>query len=377
MQDSHELLSSNSPKPADEKNHNMALPTGNGEFVTPEDSKERSFFVPPMDSFETFSRLLARLMPAPVVPRLTEKVLMSNHLKELNAILRECSLAGELGFAPGAESRCRVAIGDSFSNHPDIARQVSLWFGHGVAWSQIQIDLVKSYASPREVSEAYSRALAGLVFGPSFPVACRDLYVIYHSVFVSHPHRMIDFVQIVCSKLPAAIRDRVMTKLSREADDEYWQLVRPFWTPDDSHSIIGLIEEHIRTDACLKDFQHSLSQGRQRREQGADRVQVVSEQQKPKTGDRGASIPASTSAVNQPNWADQFESVWVVEPKVDPGRLYSLVAPIREKSLAVKGPLRRRGKLYLMVAFKDDAEAKSVLRSLLNDGDFRPFLKNA
>jgi hypothetical protein len=387
----HESPITDSSQPPDPKNyttdHNMALPTGNGEFLTPEDSKERSYFAPSMDSFDAFSKLLARLMPAPVVPRLTEKVLMSNHLKELNAVLMECSLATEVGFAPGAESRCRVAIGDSFSKFPDIARQVSLWFGYGISWSQIQADLVKSYASPREVSEAYSRALSALVFGPTFAVACRDLYVIYYSVFESHPHRMIDFVQIVCSKLPTAIRERVMVKLSREADDEYWQLSRPFWSPDDSHSIIGLIEENIRSDACLKDFQQSVLHARPRHVNaghGADKVHVVSEQQKPKSS---ASVaPLSTSAQgfnardnaadNQSSWAESFSSVWVVEPKRNPGKLYSVISSLREKSLSVKGPLMRKGKLYVMAAFQDDTTARNILRTLFDEQDFRPFLKN-
>ena len=292
MQDENpDLHTTNSPTKPD----NMALPTGNGDFVTPEDSKERSFLAPSADSFETFSRLLARLMPAPTVPRLTEKVLMSNHLQELNAVLRECSLSNELGFAPGAESRCRVAICDSFQNFPDIARQVSMWFSHGVGWSQIQVDLVKSYASPRDVAHAYSKALSVLQYSSTFPTACRDLFVIYHAVFVSHPHRMIDFVQTVCSKLPIAIRDRVIIKLTREAEDEYWQLTRPFWVPNDSHSVIGLIEENIRIDIGLKEFRPSV-----------DKVKLVSEKV-----DKVNSV--TESATQQPStwlsdWVKQFAS---------------------------------------------------------------------
>jgi hypothetical protein len=357
------------------KNHNMALPTGSDGFATPVadsrfnpsvDSKQYLHEVPiNAHSLETLALLqttLARLLPPPAMPRLTEKVLMRTHLEEVNAILHESGLMGGGRLAPGFESRCRVAICDSFSNHPDIARQISLWFGRGLPWSQIQLDLVNSFASPRSIQDAYSKSVAALTFGSAFPLLCRDLYVMYFSVFEAHPHRLINFVEAVCAKLPSAMRDKVITRLAREATDEFWQMARPFWGSTDP-SVVSLIEELIRVDASVKEF--NPPSNKPRVQLASDKVHKVAEADNKRSG--GSPSPWLME------WVRKHQSVWVVNPMVNDRDFEVKMCSLREKADEVKGPLRRRERPYYLVGFPNEQKARESLSAVLPTECFRPF----
>jgi len=355
-------------QPGTSEKSNMALPTGSvpvSGFNTPAEAKYEE------RSSDLLLHALFRLLPAPTMPRLTDKVLMQTHLEEVNALLTESSLMSEHGFTAGCEQRCRAAIKDSFSNFPDIARQVSLWFSRGIDWGQIQSDLVKTFASSRDVALAYSASLASLAYGPTFVIECRDLFVVYQSVFYEHPHRLIDFVERVCTKLQGDQRKRVISKLIGEASDEYWQTARPFWEGGSSHTVLGLIEEVIRVDTAVRDFNQSHGLTKLAQSSGAtnDKVRQVSEAPTPR--------PESPSAPNwlMP-WVSQYPSVWVVEPRTSTPDVDKLVTDLRSKAVDSKGPLRRKSTVYHLLAFKDAITAKNVLSSSLGEKDFRPFALN-
>ena len=349
--------------------HNMALPTGNepvSGFVTPAEVVKH-------ESSDLLLQTLFRLVPPPVVPRLSEKVLMQIHLQEVNSLLFESSLMTEHGFAPGCEQRCRVAIKDSFANFPDIARQVGLWFNRGASWAQVQADLIKTFASARDVAMAYSSSLSALLFGPTFATECRDLFVIYHSVFEQHPHKLIDFVERVCSKLPSEQQKKVVSRLMSEAVDEYWQLARPFWDAGSSETIVSLIEERIRVDTGLKDF--AVSQAKNKlsasHSHPNDRVRAVNESTTIHPASGG--IPAGNWLMS---WVDQFPSVWVVEPRRGTPDVAKVMEDLRKRAVDSKGPLKRKGSSYYLLAFKDDTTARGLIGATFSDKEFRPFTKN-
>ena len=375
MQDVNESSHSNPSKPdSDTKNHNMALPTGNEGFATPvADSR----FNPSMDSkqnlhetpmnahsLETLALLqttLARLLPPPVMPRLTEKVLMRTHLEEVNSILHEAGWMIEGCFMRGFESRCRASIGESFIGHPDISRQISLWFGRGLPWSQIQLDLINSFASPRSIQDAYSKSVAALTFGSAFPLLCRDLYVMYYSVFEAHPHRLINFVESVCAKLPSGMKDKVVTRLAREATDEFWQMARPFWHSTDS-SVISLIEELIRVDASVREF--NPPPNKPRVQLTSDKVNKVADADNKRNG--GSPTPWLME------WVSKHKSVWVVNPIENDGAFETKMGVLKEKT-EVKGPLWRKGRPYYLVGFPNEQRARESLTAVLPPECFRPF----
>lgn len=336
--------------PRDGKNHNMALPIGierdEPGFVTPSATVKS-------ETSDLLLQTIHRLLPPPIMPRLTEKILMRSHLEEVNMLLIEASLMDANGFLPGCEQRCRIAIRDSFSNFADIQRQVSLWFSHGASWAQIQRDLVATFAAARDVAQAYMKSISLLQFGPFFCTECRDLYVIYHEVFEQYPHRLIDFVSAVIGKLPHVVRDKVIAKLATEAGDEYWQLARPFWVAGEHRTVVQLLEDSIRVDTAIMDVHKAQYKGNSRH-YTPDNVQQTEQK-------KGWLM----------EWVSQQPSVWVVYPKSK-----ELHQSLRSKALEVKGPLRKHVKPYFLLAFTDDGVAKSVLREFLSDEEYRPFSKN-
>ena len=345
--------SSFAANPVIEKNLNnkMALPTGNsddmntdGAFATPQSKEEFDSSI-----LRLHQNALLHLMPAPAMPRLTDKVLMVSHLRELNELLVESGMLVDGSFVVGYEMRCRSAIKDSFSSFPEISRQVGLWFGRGISWSDIQSDLVKIYASPREVSLALASSLSQLVYGPQFPSACRDLFVTHSEMFERRPHKVIDFVNSVCAKLPGSVRDQIIRRLSSETDDDIWQLARLFWVPGSSDSLVSLIESFMRSDSAVRGFT-SAPPGRQ----SADKVYSVS--------------PQSTWLST---WVRQYPCVFVVEPHkdIEEEKLRSL----QKTSLASKGPLKRKTRDYFLFAFSDSTSAERILRSSFAKNEFRPF----
>ena len=376
MQDVNESSHSNPSKPdSDTKNHNMALPTGNEGFATPVadsrfnpsmDSKQNLHEAPmnvhSLETLALFQTTLARLLPPPVMPRLTEKVLMRTHLEEVNAILHESGLMIEGCFMRGFESRCRASIGESFTGHPDIVRQISLWFGRGLPWGQIQLDLINSFASPRSIQHAYSKSVAALTFGSTFPLLCRDLYVMYYSVFEAFPHRLINFVEAVCAKLPSAMRDKVVTRLAREATDEFWQMARPFWNTTDS-SVVSLIEELIRVDASVREF--NPASNKHRVQFASDKVNKVAEADNRRNG--GSPSPWLME------WVRKHQSVWVVNPTGKDPDFEGKMCSLRDKADEVKGPLRRKDRPYYLVGFQNEQTARESLTAVFPTECFRPF----
>ncbi len=338
--------------PRDGKNHNMALPIGNERddsgFVTPSAAVK-------LETSDLLLQTIHRLLPSPTMPRLTEKILMRSHLEEVNMLLIESSLMGTNGFLPGCEQRCRIAIRDSFSNFADVQRQVSLWFSHGASWAQIQRDLVATFASARDVTQAYTKSIALLQFGPFFCTECRDLYVIYHEVFEQYPHRLIDFVSAVVGKLPQVVRDKIVAKLATEAGDEYWQLARPFWVAGEYRTVVQLLEDSIRVDAAIKDVHKAQYKGNSRHGYASDNVQQTEQK-------NGWLM----------EWVSQQPSVWVAYPKSQ-----QLPQALRSKATEVKGPMRKNTKPYFLLSFKEDGVAKSALREFLTEEEYRPFSKNA
>ena len=288
---------------------------------------------------------------------------MRSHLHEVNSLLIESSLMTEHGFMPGCENRCRIAIRDSFANFPDIQRQVALWFSRGAGWGQIQQDLNTTFASARDVALAYNRSLSAISFGPFFCTEVRDVYSIYYSVFTEHPHRLISFVDAICGKLPAAIRDKTITRLARESSDEYWQLARPVWHPNSSSTVLGLIDELVRVDLSLRDFNQSI--GKPRHQGSTDKINKVGESDR-KSGEP----PQSSQWLMQ--WVGQFQSVWVVHPT---DKDFEEKLAMLKKKGEVKGPLRRgHGKPgYYLIAFQNESLAKEVLAAVLPADSFRPF----
>ena len=331
--------------------NNMALPTGNGNdrfsegaFVTPKSKEEFDHSI-----LRLHHNALMHLLPAPSMPKLTEKVLMESHLRELNELLMESGMLVNESFSVGYEMRCRSAIKDSFTNFPEIGRQVGLWLSRGISWRDIQQDLVKTYASPREVSQAFASGISQLVYGPHFPAACRDLYVTHYDVFERRPHKLIDLVNSVCLKLPNSVREKVITRLTCEIEDECWQLARPFWQSGSSDTILGLIEGFMRSESAVRGFSSILPA-----RHNADKVN---------------SVAAQSSWLM--TWVKQYPCVFVVEPQKDIGEEKMRI--LQKDAIASKGPLKRKTCDYYLFAFSDNSSAERVLGSSFEKKEFRPF----
>jgi len=301
---------------------------------------------------------LVRLMPAPVIAKLGDKVLMQSHLRDVNASLQEAGLLVDDTFVAGAEARCRAAIRDSFSKFPEIDNQVGLWFSRGVQSNQIQMDLVTAFASSKDVVDSFHRALSKLSYGQQFALQCRDLFVLHQSWLNNKPHRMIEFVTAVCNRLPPHLRDRVVGDLAKGDEMDEWQLNVPFWEPSNTHTVLGRIETVMRADAAvrgLSKFSPMMVQSVPKR--GSDNVFKTEEREKG---------PEVNNWLDE--WAAKFPSVWFVSPQTG-----ELDQDLVEKAAETKGPFRNRGPPYFFVAFSDDQLAKTVLSASLKRIEFRPF----
>ena len=327
--------------------HNMALPTGNDpsdedEYVSAQEEEK-----PYISSYE--QSVLHRLLPPPEMPQLLQKVLLESHLAEVNALLEESGMLVGNSFVLGYANRCRTAIRNSFSGFPEIANQTRLWFSNGLSWEQIQIDLIRTFAGSREVTDSYVRALSTLRYGPDFPNACRDLFVVHQAALYRRPHLYVDFVQKVCEKLPPGIQKAVISKLSDEVDDIHWQEARPFWEPSSTHTVIHLIDQKMRSEMATARI-------------SKDKVLLTAEQPPPKP--RQTWLDA---------WVASQPSVWRVESDKQ-----TAIDKLRSKALEVKGPLTRNSARYFFMSFKDEATARGELGALLSPTEFRPFVrKNA
>jgi hypothetical protein len=282
-------------------------------------------------------------------------------------------MLGGGALARGSEQRCRTAIGLSFSNFPDIVNQVRLWFAKGLSWEQIQVDLLNTFSTPRDVTEAYTKTLAKLQYGPSFATACRDLFVVHQDLFYRRPHMLVSFVESVVERLPDGIREAVIRRLSDEVDDSFWQLARPFWEPSSSDTILELIERRMRSETAVRDLKLKHSKTQSSVVGNKDRAFKVTEG----TNFRPSKPQGPGQQAQQASWLDEWvsrqPSVWHVETDKS-----EAIERLRGKALEVKGPLRRSGRSYFFMSFKDEGSAKTALEGVLAPAEFRPFVsKNA
>jgi hypothetical protein len=310
---------------------------------------------------------MQRLLPPAEVPKLFERVLIQSHLHEINAVLEEAGLLVNGAFLRGNEHRCRTSISQSFCNFPEIVYQVRLWFSRGFSWSQIQSDLLKTFATPRDVRDAYMKSLAKLQYGPDSPNACRDLFVVHQERVCQRPHLLFSFMESVVEKLPEPMPEAVVRKLADEANDSFWQEARPFWSSDSTHTVIALIQKRMQSDAAIKDLKIKQSKPPMVSSGGtrdADSVLDASTCASPQSSENEApsqpATPQDQPATPKAPWLDNWVSTQPSSRYVETGNA-DLITDLSKKVMEVKGPFRRFDRTYYVMSFE---RARSLQRRL-------------
>ena len=363
--------------PTCENSNNMALPTGTCEpdeqdYMSAEEEKEEKGVKG--DGWQAIAAAQAevfqRLLPVPQLPGLRDRVLLAGHIKEVDALLSEAGMLIDGNFASGHQGRCRAAIATSLSGHQELSTQFLSWCSQGLPWTQVQLDLIKTFAPPHEVADSLARAIAKLQYGPTFVNSCRDAFVVHESIFVQRPHLLISFASDVVDKLPPPVRRQVIGKRSDEAPDTFWQAARAFWEPGSSHTILGLIEKRIRSELAVATASRSVKPVRENVFAAADQPRKQQPPQRQATQQVFKHFQPQQPARQQwlDGWVATHPSVWRVETnKIE------IVGHLRAKAVDSKGPFVKGAAQYFFLAFKDEATAKIELGAVLASAEYRPF----